>query len=170
MRDAKFHSTGEWPERPAFDAMPNFLKDAAEWRRFAPGEQLFKLGDRPQRMFYVAEGEARLRRYSPDGSEIVLQRAKFNFLAEASLESPVYHCDAVAIDPIRAILFPMPVFRKAIEECPAFRTIHADRPDSGLVNDPCGVRRILASQSIPQKSPEEAPLRETSNGSFAKTK
>lgn len=73
-------------------------------------------------MFYVAEGEARLRRYSPDGSEIVLQRAKFNFLAEASLESPVYHCDAVAIDPIRAISFPMPVFRKAIEECPAFRT------------------------------------------------
>lgn len=122
MRDTTFHSPGEWPARPAFEAMPDFLKGAAEWRCFAPSEYLFRLGDRPQRVFYVAEGEARLRRYSPDGSEIILQRAKLSFLAEASLESPRYHCDAVAIDPIRAISFPMLVFRKAFEECPAFRT------------------------------------------------
>ncbi|MBT9522574.1 MAG: Crp/Fnr family transcriptional regulator [Dechloromonas sp.] len=122
MRDIKLHSAGEWPARPAFETMPDFLKDVAEWHRFAPGEHLFKLGEQPKLMFYIAEGEVRLRRYSPDGSEIILQRAKLNFLAEASMESLTYHCDTVAIDPIRAISFPLLVFRKTIEECPAFRT------------------------------------------------
>ena len=101
--------------------MPERLKNAAEWRQFAAGEHLFRLGDRPSAMYFVASGEVCLRRYSPDGSEVALQRARLNFLAEGSLESQAYHCDAVAIEASTALAFPMAAFRQAIDESPDFR-------------------------------------------------
>jgi len=66
--------------------------------------------------------EVCLRRYSPDGSEVALQRARFNFLAEGSLESQAYHCDAVAIEASTALAFPMAAFQQAIDESPDFRS------------------------------------------------
>lgn len=102
--------------------MPEALKEAAVWRQFAAGEPLFRLGDRPLAMFFVASGEVCLRRYSPDGSEVALQRARFNFLAEGSLESQAYHCDAVAIEASTALAFPITAFRQAIDESPDFRS------------------------------------------------
>lgn len=110
-----------WPSRPEFDAMPSTLRAAAEWSRFATGESLFKLGDKPQRLFFVVLGEVRLRRYSPDGTEIVLQRARNSFLAEASIESKNYHCDAIAAEPAVTLSFPIQAFQQSIAECPLFR-------------------------------------------------
>lgn len=110
-----------WPQRPEFAAMPPALRAAAQARRYAAGAALFKLGEVPQRMFYVARGEVRLGRCSPDGGEIVLQRARDTFLAEASIESPVYHCDAIAAEEAAVLAFPMAAFRLALAECPEFR-------------------------------------------------
>ncbi|NPU12495.1 Crp/Fnr family transcriptional regulator [Bradyrhizobium sp. 83002] len=57
---------------------------------------VFCRGDRPQAMYFVLMGEVRLLRRSRAGDDIILQRARQGFLAEASLDQSSYHCDAVA--------------------------------------------------------------------------
>ncbi|WP_315782651.1 Crp/Fnr family transcriptional regulator [Bradyrhizobium sp. SZCCHNPS1003] len=57
---------------------------------------VFCRGDRPRAMFFVLTGEVRLLRRSRAGDDIILQRARRGFLAEASLDQASYHCDAVA--------------------------------------------------------------------------
>lgn len=47
-------------------------------------------------MFFVLDGEVRLLRRSRSGDDVILQRARKGFLAEASLDQASYHCDAVA--------------------------------------------------------------------------
>ncbi len=101
--------------------MPSALHSAAAWKTFGKEALLFAIGDQPRCIYFVAQGEARLRRYSPEGTEMVMQRARNAFLAEASLESPAYHCDGVATEPVLALAFPMETFRIALAECPGFR-------------------------------------------------
>lgn len=61
------------------------------------GECLFRRGDRVSRVFLVLDGRVELIRSQPDGGTLVLQRAGAGaVLAEASLFSERYHCDAVA--------------------------------------------------------------------------
>jgi len=57
---------------------------------------VFCRGDRPRAMFFVLDGEVRLLRRSRSGDDVILQRARLGFLAEASLDQSSYHCDAVA--------------------------------------------------------------------------
>lgn len=111
-----------WPDRPEFDAMPPSLRALAGWKSFAKDELLFAIGDLPQSIFYIVSGEARLRRHSIDGTEMVMQRASNAFLAEASLESPCYHCDGVATAAVEALVFPAGEFRMALAGCPDFRS------------------------------------------------
>lgn len=121
MHNISAPSNAEWPQRPEFDAMPASLKQTGEWAPHAPGDYLFKLGDAPLRMYFVTRGEVRLRRHSPDGAEIVLQRARRNFLAEASVDARHYHCDAVAVEATQTLSFPVASFRHSIAECALFR-------------------------------------------------
>jgi CRP-like cAMP-binding protein len=66
-------------------------------RAFAAGEYLFHLGERVTALFVVLDGEVHLIRHQEDGNAVVLQRAGADeILAEASLFSDRYHCDAVA--------------------------------------------------------------------------
>ncbi|MBI4757138.1 MAG: Crp/Fnr family transcriptional regulator [Betaproteobacteria bacterium] len=59
------------------------------------GELLFRLGDVPAALYLVLEGEARARRFSPDGAEILMQRSRAGELfAEAGLVAPRYSCEA----------------------------------------------------------------------------
>lgn len=111
-----------WPDRPEFHAMPPALRALARGKSFARDERLFAIGDVPQSIFYIVGGEARLRRYSADGTEMVMQRASNAFLAEASLEAPRYHCDGVATTAVEALAFPAREFRMALAECPGFRS------------------------------------------------
>lgn len=94
------------------------LNDAAGHRvtekLCAKGEQLFRRGDVPQFMFYVLSGEARLLRNSAAGVEVVFQRARRGFLAEASLEQPAYHCDGVSAEDTRVLVVPIAAFRAAL--------------------------------------------------------
>jgi CRP/FNR family transcriptional regulator, dissimilatory nitrate respiration regulator len=75
---------------------------------------VFGRGDRPQSMFFVLSGEVRLLRRSKTGSEIVLQRTRRGFLAEASLDQLTYHCDAVAAEPSRLLAIPRKAFTQAL--------------------------------------------------------
>ena len=74
-------------ERPELAHIPPALRDAVRLRELAAGEALFRQGDRPKAMHCVLDGEVRLLRRSRGGAEVVLQRSRGGFFAEASLES-----------------------------------------------------------------------------------
>jgi CRP-like cAMP-binding protein len=108
-------------------AVPAALRQSAEHRVVAAGQSLFRAGSRPSRIFWVIDGEIRLVRRSRDGAEIVLQRASSGFVAEASLNSPRYHCDAVAGVESRLLVFPIDRFRQALTEDEKFRSFWTSR-------------------------------------------
>ena len=71
-------------------------------RHLAAGGFLFRRDDLVRSLFVVEDGEVHLVRFQADGSQLVLQRAiAHHVVAEASVFSAVYHCDAVAVVPSR---------------------------------------------------------------------
>ena len=66
-------------------------------------------------MFYVRRGEAQMQRVTPSGAPVLLQRASRAFLAEASLTSGRYHCDAVCRSDCDLLAFPLRALREAID-------------------------------------------------------
>lgn len=88
---------------------------------FRKGQYLFHQGDPVVSMFLIEAGEARLLRRQRDGGAIVLQRAlPGSFLAEASLFTARYHCDATATTRVSARLISKLAMRKLFENDPAF--------------------------------------------------
>jgi len=68
-------------------------------RRFDKGARIFRRGDPVRGVFLVLEGEVRLCRFGARGEEVILQRARAGeILAEAALDSPRYHCDAIVTE------------------------------------------------------------------------
>lgn len=66
-------------------------------RTLSKGRYLFHEGNMVQSMFQVIEGEMQLVRRHRQGQKLILQRGhQGNILAEASLFSDTYHCDAIA--------------------------------------------------------------------------
>lgn len=114
-------SISTWPTAPELASAPGALRQAADTVALAPRECLFRIGETPSAMYWVLEGELRLRRLSPEGDEILLQRARRGFFAEASLEASRYHCDAVATEASRVLRFPLALFRRSLEQDAAFR-------------------------------------------------
>jgi len=108
-------------KHPAFDYLPASLRRAATQVSFTQGDALFRLGDKPGAMFYLLSGEVHLLRRSRDGGEIILQRTRSGFLAEASLESERYHCDAIAAESGESLRFPARAFGEALARNAAFR-------------------------------------------------
>jgi len=101
--------------------LPAALGQSARRVPFAQGDHLFRLGERPGVILYVLSGEVHLLRRSRDGVEIILQRSRMGFLAEASLEAERYHCDAIAATPGEALRSPLRGFRAALAHDAAFR-------------------------------------------------
>lgn len=65
--------------------------------RFATGVAVFHLGDPIELMHFVCGGIIHLVRHQENGAPLILQRAHMgSVLAEASVYSDVYHCDARA--------------------------------------------------------------------------
>lgn len=77
---------------------------------------MFHAGQRPRWIFYVMAGELRLVRHSSTGNEIILQRQRAGFLAEASLWSGRYHCDGIAVETGDAMAFPIKPFQQALQQ------------------------------------------------------
>jgi CRP-like cAMP-binding protein len=66
-------------------------------RAFSAGEILLRLGDAVRLLHIVRRGSVHLVRHHDDGSALILQRAgKGSVLAEASIYSARYHCEARA--------------------------------------------------------------------------
>ena len=74
-------------------------------RSFCEDQYIFHRDDRVKSMFLVKTGSAQLIRYHRNGSAVVVQRASAgSILAEASLFTSAYHCDAIATSPVVARL------------------------------------------------------------------
>lgn len=112
---------------PELAALPASLRRHANNIVTAAGEAVFRIGAQPRRMLWVVDGEVRLVRRSRNGAEIVLQRAYSGFVAEASLESPRYHCDAVAATDSRLLGLPIEPFRAALRRDEKFRAFWMTR-------------------------------------------
>ena len=94
----------------AVDWISSAVRAAAVERRLAAGQSLFRAGSRSIGFFEVIGGIVRLTRVDRNGREAVLQTAGAgDTLAEASLFSPAYHCDAVAATDAVVRLFPKSV-------------------------------------------------------------
>ena len=107
--------------QPALASIPSKLRAIADSWEINTGEILFRLGDRVQGVFFVIAGEVRLVRRTRDGAEIILQRSRGGFFAEASLGTSEYHCDAVAVEQSTVLRFPAKAFRTALDEDRMFR-------------------------------------------------
>ncbi|GLH76543.1 Crp/Fnr family transcriptional regulator [Bradyrhizobium sp. SSBR45G] len=101
-------------ESPLLAALPESAQRLTRFLELQRHSTLFRCGDRPRAMFFVLSGEVRLLRRSKSGGEVVLQRTWRGFLAEASLDQPTYHCDAVAAAPTRLLAIPRRLFTDAL--------------------------------------------------------
>ncbi len=91
--------------------------DAGTSRSLAAGEPLFHAGDPVTHVAQVRRGRIELRRATGAGSIMILQRAgPGDVLAEASVYSDAYHCDARAAEATQVMLLPVSRFRRAIAE------------------------------------------------------
>jgi CRP/FNR family transcriptional regulator, dissimilatory nitrate respiration regulator len=108
-------------------ATPAQLRRSAKHLVIPAGGTLFRVGGRPAKIFWVVDGDIRLVRWSRNGTEVVLQRASTGFVAEASLDSPAYHCAAAVAAPSRVIAFPIAAFRKTLADDERFRAFWMQR-------------------------------------------
>lgn len=73
------------------------IRAASSERKLKAGEALFRQGDKTGNVFAIVAGRIRLARVDRAGHEVVLHVAGAGeTVAEASLYSPRYHCDAIA--------------------------------------------------------------------------
>lgn len=96
-------------------------------RRLADGSLLFHRGDAVSSLFLVLEGTIELTRHRADGGMVVLQRAsRDDILAEASIFSERYHCDAFATSPSVVLVVPMTDVRSSLAQSPGFAEAWAE--------------------------------------------
>lgn len=83
------------------------------------GEFLFQCGDRSTHLYMVLDGAVRLIRYSREGDAIVMHTARLGeSLAEASLFSDRYHCDAEAFMPATVVCYNKKIILDILRESP----------------------------------------------------
>jgi CRP-like cAMP-binding protein len=79
------------------DWLPPAVRSAVVERKLKAGQSVFRRGDRSTGLYEVVAGKVRLVRVDRSGREAILHvAAQGDTVAEASLFSPTYHCDAIA--------------------------------------------------------------------------
>lgn len=114
----------DWPtlcgRQPAAALIPESLREHAKLFEAQTRETLFRTADPVRHIYLVISGEARLIRLDRNGGEIILQRSRGGFIAEASLDSRAYHCDGIASEPTAILALPASAFRSALDADPTF--------------------------------------------------
>lgn len=95
--------------------------DAARITELPRDAQLFRRGQTPRKIHCLLSGEIHLVRYSRRGAAMVLARSRGGFIAEASLDAPRYHCDALVVADAVVLSLPLPIYRNALDHNAAFR-------------------------------------------------
>jgi CRP-like cAMP-binding protein len=89
------------------DWIPASIRVAGIERKLSAGQTLFRRGSKTVGLYQVVSGRVRLARVDDSGREAVLQSAVAgDTIAEASLFSPNYHCDAIATTNAVVRLYP----------------------------------------------------------------
>jgi CRP/FNR family transcriptional regulator, dissimilatory nitrate respiration regulator len=97
------------------------IRAAAVERTLAAGQTLFCTGARTAGLYEIVKGKVRLVRVDRSGREAVLQvAAPGDTLAEASLFSSTYHCDAIASTAAVVRLYPKAILIGELERNPKF--------------------------------------------------
>lgn len=100
---------------------PDVLRLAARHMDMGKGQRIFRFGNEVDAVYRVVDGEVCLTRFSPEGAEITLHRAREgDFFAEASLFGTHYHCDAICTRPGRCLRLPAEVLRHCLANDPDF--------------------------------------------------
>lgn len=90
-------------------------------KNFESGQPLFHRGDVVTDMHFVLSGSVHLVRHQSDGSALILQRpGPGSILAEASLYSSTYHCDAVAFGATRTRVYAKASLKRLLSKSPEF--------------------------------------------------
>jgi CRP-like cAMP-binding protein len=94
--------------------------EATVVRTLERDQRLFSQGDTASAVFRVEAGAVRLERRTFDGRLVTLHTARpGQLLAEASLFSETYHCDARAVSDARVRLYPKAALLRAMRESAA---------------------------------------------------
>lgn len=92
---------------------------AATRRELSAGATLFRCGDRVTSMYLVEAGQVELSRTLENGSLLPLASyGPGQWVAEASLFSSAYHCDAAALTPVRLQRVSKPALLQALRADP----------------------------------------------------
>ncbi len=95
------------------------VRAGASDRKLQAGQTLFRAGQKTVGLYEVAEGKVRLVRVDRSGKEAILQLASAgDTLAEASLFSSTYHCDAIATTEAVVRLYPKAILLSELERDP----------------------------------------------------
>jgi CRP-like cAMP-binding protein len=101
------------------------VRASATERAIKPGQALFRTGQRTLGLLEIVSGRIRLVRVDRSGREALLYTAASgDTIAEASLFSPTYHCDAIATTKAVVRLYPkaaiLAEFRRRPDSAQAF--------------------------------------------------
>ncbi len=110
----------------AADWLSPSVRAAALERRLKAGQALFYAGGKSSGFYEVVSGTVRLVRVDRSGREAILQLARAgDSLAEASLFSSTYHCDAIATTEAVVRLYPKSVLLTELQRHPEIATSFA---------------------------------------------
>ena len=101
--------------KPLEDLLPGDLLALCQRRSFDVNEMVFHMDSPPKWMFYVIQGEVILERVSAGGEASCLQRCHTGFLAEASLTSTRYHCNARSTRTTELVQMPLQSIRDRLK-------------------------------------------------------
>jgi len=102
---------------PARAWLPAAVRAAAIDRKLKSGEALFRLGDKATGFYEIIAGRVRMSRVDRSGREVILFVAgPGETIAEASLFSPSYHCDAIASTDAVVRMYPKPAMLLAFDK------------------------------------------------------
>lgn len=103
----------------ATDWLSEAFRAAGIERTLAAGEALFHLGSRTVGLYEIVRGKIRLARIDRSGREAILYTASAgDTIAEASLFSATYHCDAIATTDAVVRLYPKATIFTELERNP----------------------------------------------------
>jgi CRP-like cAMP-binding protein len=101
------------------DWLPETVRAAGTERALEAGQSLFRQGARTLGLYEVVRGKVRLARFDRSGREVVLYSASAGeTIAEASLFSSTYHCEAVATTDAVVRLYPKALVLAELEGNP----------------------------------------------------
>jgi CRP-like cAMP-binding protein len=106
------------------DLVARLKSICASTKSFDQGGSVFHQGDPIHSLYVVMSGTVHLVRHRADGAATVLQRCTAgHILAEASVYSDTYHCDAVSVSAVSVSIVPVAEFKRLLAADIAFATL-----------------------------------------------